>query len=257
MDKKIELYINGQLITGLGIDTEIQIEYSVKEFQSPEKNSATFSYEFEIPGNKNNNGIFQYIFEITEGMQFNPNAKNSAEIRINGLNILNGCVQLKNIITNFINNNKTITYNVTVFGSTKSLFIDIKDKYLKDLDFSKFDHEHTHDMVEASWANHYGDGYVYPIIDYGWDLQLNGYGGNPGIATIVDIASKNTLFGGSPANFTLSFLRLNDLYPATFVRDIFDVIGEQYGYTFDFNGMTYLDKLIIPYSNDEQYPVND
>ena len=256
MVSQIELYINGKLVDGLD-DAGIQLELSVKQVQYPEENTGLYSYDFDIPGTDNNNILFTYIFEVTETNNFNPNASNVAELRIDGLSVMKGVLQL-NTVTLIEKN--TIIYNATLYGYTKSLFIDTKDFYVKDLDFSAYDHIPYHAIIANSW-NHTSsdvDGYVYPLIDYGWDFK---YSWSPGGGNAIDIAAYNIFLGqGGPfgANFPYTFLRQDDLYPAVFVKTIIDNVFEEFGYTYksEFLNSSDFKKLVIPYSNPYSKVIN-
>lgn len=257
--KNIELYVNGQLITGID-DADLQLELSVKQVQAPDKASSSFTYDFEIPGNKNNNIIFNHIYEITEQGRFNPNRANDAELKVNGITEFVGSLQLNRIEKRYVNSNEYIVYNCTIYSYTKSLFLDAKNMYVNELDFSEFDHKPTYENTVNSWSNY--TGYTYPLIDYGWDLQYNGYANTGLNIGKVDISAYNCRIpedGIHQPYFPLSFLRLEDLYPSVYAKTILDKIFETFGYTYksDFFDSDAFRRIIIPYSVEAKHPIND
>ena len=232
-NKNIELIINGQLITGLE-NVNINLTRTVKDIMSPETVKGTYSYDFLIPSNPNNDNIFDNIFEINSLTSFKPFGNNITELRVNGSSIFTGKLQLNNIETQYIGTQQINYYNCILFGSTKSLFIDIENKYMKDLDLSKYDHTSTFANVSSSWTA--GSGSYYPIIDYGQGLDeayLYAYGYYGGLA-LEDKPFKPY-----------------DLKPAVYIKTAWDQIFKEAGYRYTSSAafMDEFSKIVYPYAN--------
>ena len=231
MISNVELIVNGQLLEGCN-DIGIQLEYSVKQIQEPSECTGVFSLDFTIPATKANNILFDFIFEINSQTDFNPNGTNTCELRVDDISIFQGRLQL-NYVDKFTNTDEhTVNhYNVTLYGYTKSLFIDIKNKYLYELDLSKYDHLPIESNVVNSWTGDFTTGYYYPFIDYNIGFEFN-----------------------SAANI-FPELDVSNMYPATYAKVILDAIFEENGYRYKSNFLNSdaFNKLIIPYSVERKY----
>lgn len=222
----------GNIVGRLDIgEAEINLVYQIADVREPDKKQSNFSYPFTIPGTKNNNKIFQQIFENGfSSFQYNPNKKLDAQIILNGNEFFTGDLQLNDV--NKVDN-KIVGYEVTVYGKIPSFFDDIKDYELKNLiDLSDFNHSYTRSSVTKSWDTYItqngtqvpftlGRGYVYPME---WRGQSN-----PGQWMVEDFK------------------------PSIYVKTIFDRIISSQGFTYTstFLNSNYFKKLIIPYNGDD------
>ena len=129
--------MNKYIITAQGkpLDTfddfNISLNYQIEDILDITKRKTNFSKTIELPGTKNNNLFFQQIFDVNiDNINFNPNLRIPANIRIGDNEILVGNLQLINII----NENKDIRYEVVVAGSLKDIINTFQDYYISDLD---------------------------------------------------------------------------------------------------------------------------
>lgn len=228
----------GNIVGKLDIgDAEINLVYQIADVREPDKKQSNFSYPFTIPGTKNNNKIFQQIFENGfSSFQYNPNKKLDAQIILNGNDFFKGDLQLNKI--NKIDN-KIVGYEVTIYGKIPSFFDNINDYELKDLiDLSDYNHQYTRTNVIRSWETSIiqngvsvpfvlGNGYVYPME---WRGQ-----NNP------------------------QYWKVEDFKPSIYVKTIFDRIINSQGFTYQSNFLNsnYFRKLIIPYNGDDQIELTD
>lgn len=155
----------------LEIDKELGfgLQYSIGEIQDPSKRNTPYSKTIVLPGTKNNNFLLGNLFDINEDFTyFNPNIKTPAKIIVDSTTVIDGFLQLKNIISlkeadlqgNFIQ------YNVVIKDSAIDFFGIIADKYLTELDFSEFDHTYAFSSITPTWVTGRTatDGYCYPLM---------------------------------------------------------------------------------------------
>jgi hypothetical protein len=244
-----EIYIENQKLDQTE-DISTPLNFAIADISQPEKRNSSFSKTIVIPGSKNNNLIFTHIYDITKESistdstinftpDYNPNLKASCKILRDGLEIFQGYAQLLQI--NILNSE--ITYEVAVFGSVSNIFSTIEGMLLTDLDFSEYNHDLTRANQLSSWSTGIkkngldygnfsgglpiGEGYVYPIIDYGYSTSEFAY-------TVIQ------------------------LFPAIYLKNYIDKIftGAGYSYTSDFFNSAFFKKLIIPFTG-EIVPLSD
>lgn len=212
-------------------DFNVSLNYQIEDIMDITKRKTNFSKTIELPGTKNNNLFFQQIFDVNiDNINFNPNLRIPANIRIGDNDILNGNLQLINII----NENEDIRYEVVVAGTLKDIINTFQDYYISDLEYSEYNHERNRENIINSWTHllqingleqqvEIGRGYVYPYIVTGGndDITDNWY--------------------------------VYDAYPAVYVKEIMDKIFRfsDFTYTSDFLESDYFKSLIIPFSENK------
>lgn len=220
---RIELLSSGDI--DMYDDVSTPLNYAISDIRTPEKRDASYSKTIKVPGTKGNNIRFGHIFDVNIGDgTFNPNIKVPCTLYIDDLPQMTGYLQVLSIE---IDDEKRIEYNVCIKGQVGSIFTAIGDKELTDLDFSEFNHTYNKTTQKASWINPYTDGFIYPLIEYGFDNDLNRF-------------------------------NVEQLYPAIFVRQYIDKIFSSAGYIYSsnfFNSDPFT-KLIIP-SNSNKLVLND
>jgi len=227
-----KLIINGvdiPLINGIGT----VLTYSIKDIEQPDKRKASFSKTIKLPGSKVTSDLFNFIFEINSDSTFNPNLKADAIYLINDIAVFKGILQLKKV--NKLDN-EHYTYDVILLGELANIFTEFGDSYVNDSDMNWGDFDHDYDAIQISnsWDTSYiksgivtpfqiGDGYVYPMVNYGWDGDKDTY----------------SISGGMP-----------DFKPAAYAKEYIDRIFESvdFEYTSSFFNSTYFRSLIIPFN---------
>lgn len=240
---RTKIYINGTEVDLLE-DVSIPMTFSINDIREPEKKSGAYSKTITIPGSQANNKLFSHIWNVatilnTSGVttqfnpNFNPNLKAKASVVIDGQEILRGTAQLLNVTLNY-GFNYAVDYEICIYADINDLITSIGDKMLSDLDLSEYDHTYSLTNQLLSWSTSIkknggtyvnfsggaptGEGYVYPMIDYGFS---NG-------------ASFN----------------VNEFFPAVYAKTIFDKIcgdaGFQIAGQFDYS--EYFKRLIVPFS---------
>ena len=227
---------------------DFSFNYSVSDIREPDKRQTEYTKTIKCPGTSNNNTLFGNLFEAdianpfdpnidNIGVNFNPNKKAAVQVLENSLPVLDGSMQLRRISVT----DGRIEYEVVFIGRLIDLFgvwgdrkmneveLDVNGdpKYI--IDLSDYDHLLTDTVQAASWSATVGDGYVYPLIDYGRN-------------TIIDSNGRRTY-------------PVIDLRPAMYVRTLWDKIFEFAGATYDggildntqADGFDF-DRLVIPWT---------
>jgi hypothetical protein len=198
-------------------DVSMPVTYSVFDISEPDKRGGTLSKTLVLPGTKQNNIIFNHIFEIDTDGTFNPNIKADTLIYQDGIEIFRGSFRLMQV--NRLGDR--ITYECVVLGRVTNIYSAFGDKKLSDLDLSAYDHDYTQSVQADSWTHTADDGYVYPMIDY-----------------------------GETDNSNQAIWQVNQLYPAVFVKALIDQMFALAGYTYhsNFFNSSLFKKLIIPFN---------
>jgi hypothetical protein len=239
-----KIYINSELID-ITDDVSIPLTYAIADVREPEKRNTTFSKTVVIPGSQLNNKLFGQIWNVNSSVNssgttnfnpmFNPNLKASAIITYKDVVQFTGIVQLLNV--NLLDEYE-INYEVAFLGELGNIFQAIENKTLAQVDLSAYNHLYTAQVQKNSWdyaitkngASYpftLGEGYVYPLIDYGYN---NG----------VDWNVKH-------------------LFPAVYVKTIIDkIIGDAgFQYESNFFNTDLFKRLVIPFSGGSALKLTD
>jgi hypothetical protein len=213
-------------------DFSQQITYAVDDLTNTDSKATSFSKTIVLPGTANNNRLFGNIFEFSnsnfevnnaQNIFYNFNASKSAKARleINGLQVMKGVLRLLEIIRD----GDYIEYEVALFGELGGFFSSLGAKKIEQLDFSDYNHTYDVSAMTSSWDNaNAGQGYYYPLIDYG----------NVSPLTNASFAKKS---------FYWTAFR-----PALFVKEYINKIITSAGYTWSstFMNTDFFKRLIIP-----------
>lgn len=212
--------VSGQLIIGdYVIDLQESPEYSLNEsiadIREPSDRQQSYSKTFRVPGTGNNAQAFGYVFDIHSDGNFNPKLKRDARLVVDDELIMAGFAQLKNIVVL----DGVPMYDVVLMSELATLYAELGQTYLHELDLSAYDHAYTSANQVTSWTATQGVGYYYPMID----------------------------FGKSSSRLTWE---VTDLYPAVYVRQYIDKIFALAGKTFtsSFFDSAIFKSLIIPFN---------
>jgi hypothetical protein len=250
--------IKGTLDIG---EADLNMIFQLSDVTEPQKRKANYIRKFTIPGSKNNNGLFNGIFEQGYSVHLlNPNKKLNAQVLFNGNIVFEGALQLNKIIKN--NDNQKIGYEITIYGSLADFFNDIKDAKLSDIDFSEYNHNMKRENIMASWASkvpYYtkNAGPQPPIIFTGsgyTSKTMNGYIYKNGVKQpfvlgegyvypFINKGQTSMALGTSTLDWTPA------MYVRTIMRKIFDKYGWKWRSNF-FDSETFK-KLIIPYGKEK------
>ena len=196
-------------------DVSTPLNFNIADIKNPEKRNSNYSKTIKIPGTANNNLLFGNIFDVNVvNGAYNPNSKVKCSLVIDDEEQMNGYLQLLSIK---IDDNSKIEYEVSIVGNVGNPFNALGNLELTALDFSAYNHTYDYATQVASWTNTYGQGYCYPLIDYGFDNGVNDF-------------------------------KVEHLFPAMFLRTYIDKIlsGIGYTYTSTFFESAFFKQLIIP-----------
>lgn len=214
MRTRLELGSSGTV--DLFADVAYPLNYSIADIRNVDKRNSNFSKTIRIPGSKNNNIRFAHIFEIDIDCNFNPNIKTPCRLYIDELLVMSGFLQLLKVVRTFENK---LEYEVAIRGNVGNIFTDWADRELTDLNLGAYNHTYNKTNQKASWTATLGQGYVYPMIDYGFTNGLT-----------YDV---------------------ENFYPAIYLKQYIDSAFALVGYTYEsaFFDTDFFKRLIIPFNS--------
>ena len=221
---RTEIYIDNYR---LDLTKEISAEftYAIDEIQDFATRNTSFSKTIVLPGNETNNKLFGNIFEFGLSNDYNPvqpnvgynfNATKSVPciILVDKIQIFKGVLRMLEIIID----DRSIEYEVCVFGELGGFINALGNSKLEDIDFGIADQTWNATTIATSWDNISGTGVYYPLIDNG-------------------VVSTNKV------DFSFDAFR-----PALFVKQYLTKILDGSGYTYDFPLLStaLMNRLVIP-----------
>lgn len=213
------------IIEGISIDldeqTSIELTININDIRNPITTNNSWSKSIDVPGTNNNNKAFNFINDNNIEVGYNPNLKRQAEIRIDGIPIITGYVKINDI--NVING--VTNYSIIVYGNNTTLFEDMGDSLITELNLSTYDHKYTYENIKNTWETADRDGFYYPFTNYN-DLKMN----------YSDIIS-----GISSYQF----------FPGFYIKTILDRMFLENGYSYDSNffNSDFFKTLYLPYTS--------
>lgn len=221
-DLVLRAYHNGQW-NDLDIDSNIPLRLDVSAVENTNIGSiyGVGSQTFNLPGTRNNNAFFKGAYRV--GAQAIPAFADTIEATIlyNGETLLNGALQLQEIITD---QDGYIEYVVTVQDDTVDFINQLQNKLIQSASYwNQYTHSLSAEIISQSWGDELFSGSIfYPLVDYGTDqpdqypfiprLQV---GGNDG-----DMDSISTP------------MQLKQFQPAVKVTTLVDAIFDQAGFNY-------------------------
>lgn len=210
------IYINGiAKRVELFDDEKISITSSVQDIADISKIKTDFSQSFTIPANERNNSIFSHWYENSIDDGYDAGIRKDAYIELDTILFRKGKIQLDkaNVKNGMIQN-----YTITFFGGLLSLKDAIKDKYLRDLDFSNYSFAYSGEEVKNRITGGVDNNIKFPLIS---SKNVWQYGGGGNTESNWDITQSATP------------IKTTDLFPAMRISEIFKVIENEIGVNFD------------------------
>lgn len=208
----------------LSSDIPVSLNYLIADIKDPSKRNGAFSKSIKLPGTNTNNIFFEHVYDVNVVTNnFNPNLKTECFVLQDSIEVFRGYLRLRGIDVELVNDTQKISYDVTILGDNQDLYGVIGDSKLQDLDMSEFDHVYNRVNQYATWTATTGQGYVYPLIDYGYNNFLTN-------------------------SFNVEHFR-PAFYAKAYIDKIFAAAGKTYTSTF-FNS-TFFKKWIIPHNGDK------
>lgn len=214
------------------------LNFSIQDIKDPSKRKSDFSKTITLPSSKVLDKLFNHIFEInTVTNTFNANKRLDVEYYADEELQIKGFLKLNEVITTDLNE---VKYSVNIFGQLSDLFSDIEGLYLKDVQgLDTYDHDYTITNISQSWDSfivedgspalfELGKGYVYPLIEYGFDSNLKEYD-------------------------------VEHLFPSIYVKEYVDRIfaDSNFSYQSTFFDSVFFKSLIIPFNKSRMSLTND
>jgi hypothetical protein len=231
---RTEIYIDNYRLD-LTKDISAEFTYAIDEVQDFATRNTSFSKTIILPGNETNNKLFGNIFEFGNSNLYNPaipnvgynfNATKSVPciILVDKIQIFKGVLRMLEIIID----DRSIEYEVCVFGELGGFINALGNSKLEDIDFGIADQTWNASTIATSWDNISGTGVYYPLIDNG-------------------VVSTNKI------DFSFDAFR-----PALYVKQYLTKILDGSGYTYDFPLLStaLMNRLVIP-NNQKTLTKND
>jgi len=231
------------LVEGRPIDIfqfDFSFNYAIADIRHPDERKTEYSKTIQCPGTQQNDAIFGQIYDVNISnaydsaaanieANFNPNKRANARIITDGVQVMDGTLQLRQITAK----KDQLIYEIIFIGKMANIFNELGDSELNGLDddgnplidFSDLNHEYNYGRIINSWAN--TTGYVYPMIDYGVNEPLY----EPTSERIYSVT---------------------DFRPAVFLHEIVDRIFAfaDFSFTSTFLSSAFFRKLIVPWNNE-------
>jgi len=210
-------------------DDFIEVVYNIADIMDISSRNSSYTKTINIPETSLNRQIFGDISDLSVDSTFNPNLKTKCWVFVDSVLVLEGFIQLRNVIDDIDLQKKT--YEIVIFAENDNFIKEIGELELTDLDFSELSHTYSAINIETSWTQSWNWGYYYPIIDYGYDWDYNDISGNK--------LGRNDV-------------EVEDMFPATNVKYILDKIFRDAGYSYqsDFLNSNVFKDLYIPFNSD-------
>ena len=199
------------------------------------------SQQFDLPSSTTNDKFFKAAYNINSSIV--RGFKNSVECQVlqGGNAVYKGNLILDEVVSDGERDN---VYKVTVVNETIDFQTDIQDQYIRDLDFSDYNHDYTMANITASFetSSFFSGDVFYPLVDYGTDKTDN-------TIPVVEL-------GGQVGKMDNSSTPLKPIQfkPAirtkTLIDKIFDSVGYEYSSSF-FNTADFQNTYVLTTPSDK------
>ena len=234
---EILVVINGVTYTlDTSDETRVTLNYQVSDITTPGSINSSLTLPIELPETANNRSAFGFISDISCSSQFNPNIKSRAYILCDSVVVMDGYIQLTSIKNDFINQNTFL--ECVIYADTTNFVKSLEEKFITDLNLSGYNHIWNSTNIINSWSGNYQSGYYYPLVDNGYNYSWS------------DLASSATssVYGGA----IYPGIGVNEMFPATYVRTIWDAMFSEAGYSYKSNFLNsdIFNNLLILFNRD-------
>ncbi len=248
---------------------DIRVNASVAEIQDITKKNSSFTRDFNIPGSKNNNNIFQNYYDA-KSVYINQDIqqKLEAEILYDGYEIMRGYIRLNEVSKR----NSEILYNVNFYNQVGDLAANLGDKFMRQLNLSYLSHPFNasiagEGLVDFDLANSAYDNYTKSGTTY-WNLTNKGYQyllDSGGTETNVVSAQQTPILEFAPVSqsgqsfsYVDNPVRYYYYTPNIRIQELYKQVLEQSGYELESNFMdtAYFKRFYLPLKfSDTMYPL--
>jgi len=199
------------------------------------------SQQFDLPSSTTNDKFFKAAYNINAAVVVG--FKNSVECQVlqGGNAVYKGNLILDEVVSDGERDN---VYKVTVVNETIDFQTDIQDQYIRDLDFSDYDHIYSMANITSSFetSSFFNGDVFYPLVDYGTDKTDN-------TIPVVEL-------GGQVGKMDNSSTPLKPIQfkPAirtkTIIDKIFNSVGYEYSSSF-FNSADFQNTYVLTTPSDK------
>ena len=259
-----------KIVLDLYGNEDITASISIAEVQDISQKNSSFTQDFDLPGSKTNNRVFQHFYNINS-VQTNYDARNkfSAYFTYDGYTIMTGYIRL-NSVTQTKNE---IFYNVNFYNQIGDVAANISDKYMRDLDLSYLSHPFNEtlgydsipdpDLANSGYIPQPTSGITYwSLFNKGYQYQVTSGGTQlasiePTITPLLTFLPQNFLSAGTFSN-EYSPVRYFYFTPTIKINELYRQVFLQSGYEIDSNffDTAYFNRFHLPLSfSDTLYPL--
>jgi hypothetical protein len=216
-------------------DTDISVVFNIADIREPESIKSNYTKEFTIPATKANNQFFEgMLYNGYYPNKFNPNLKVNAQLYGDTSIIIDGYLQITDIIKN---QNDVDAYKVVIYGEIASVFNSLTGLQLTDLDLSEYNHLWNYTNESSSWTN--------KVV----------YKGN----LIQSVLGKGYVYPFEFRGQATTDMAVEDFFPSIYVKTVWDKIFNKAGktYTSTFLTSEKFNRLILPFTKSHMYLTDD
>ena len=199
------------------------------------------SQQFDLPSSTTNDKFFRAAYNINAAVVVG--FKNSVECQVlqSGNEVYKGNLMLDEVVSD---GEKDNVYKVTVVNETIDFQTEIQDQYIRDLDFSEYNHDYTMANITGSFetSSFFSGDIFYPLVDYGTDGTDNGI-------PLLETGGQNGKFDNSA-----SPMKQIQFKPAIRTKTIIDKIFESVGYEYSssfFNSADFKNTYVLTTPSDK------
>jgi len=227
MKRQVRIFVEGRELD-LFNDETIEVNSTIQNIQDISKTFTDFSQSFTIPTSARNNAIWEYFYENAVNSSINYQERLDGYIEIDMTFFRRGKIQMEK---SQLKNGQPNSYTITFYGDVTTLKDLVGEDLLSDLDYSTVNHDYTFTEVFNRIRTTTVDYDVsYPLITSNriWEYLST--------APVANVPNWLIPFLGSTSNdihTNSGAIDYRELFPALRVKSIFDIIGLQYGVTFN------------------------
>mgnify|MGYP000389045423 FL=1 len=227
MKRQVRIFVEGRELD-LFSDETIEVNSTIQNIQDISKTFTDFSQSFTIPTSARNNAIWEYFYENAVNSSINYQERLDGYIEIDMAFFRRGKIQMEK---SQLKNGQPDSYTITFYGDVTTLKDLVGEDLLSDLDYSSVNHDYTFTEVFNRVRDTSTDYDVsYPLITSNriWEYLST--------APVANVPNWLVPFLGSTSNdihTNAGAIDYRELFPALRVKSIFDLIGLQYGVTFN------------------------
>ena len=209
--------ILGVLEVGNVKNFPLSLTTSIADLRDITTRSGSFSVSFKVPSTKENDSLLEHIYLSDQKNYKDFDAEKDCVIRVNGLDIESGKVQITKI--NSLGRADANSYSFKFFGNNMGWVLKMKGKKTKDLPYLDKTLVYGDTEVQASWLEEGGnDEPVYSVINRGERID-------PDMVNVSDLRA--------------------DYFALDYLRSAFNMVG--YNFQSDHFESTDQKKLYIPF----------